>query len=425
MSQSEAEILVIGAGAAGIAAARRLRERGVEAVVVEARSRPGGRAWTIVTGSGLPLDLGCGWLHSAERNPWTAIAREQNRTVDQSPPPWSRERAYVGPQAGRMIGFGEALFRFRDQTDAFADGRPDVAVSDLLDPGNSWRPLLDAVSTYYSGAPLERISARDLACYDDSGVNWRVVEGLGAVIAEHARSLRIEFDCEALRIEHGMAGGVIVQTTRGDLRAQGVIVTLPSDILASRAELFSPLLLDKTAAAANLPLGLADKIYLSLPETAPFEPDARAFGRTDTLDTAAYHFRPLSKPIVEAYFGGDLAERLEEGGQAAFLDFARAELSGLFGAEFAARLKPLASSAWRKDLWAKGAYSYARPAGADSRKVLAAPVNERVFFAGEACSPTDYSTAHGAYFTGVRAADEVLAMLGKNPRAEGAGRAPA
>ena len=416
MAGNEAEMIVIGAGAAGIAAARRLQAGSVDTVVVEARNRPGGRAWTVTYDSGVPLDLGCGWLHSAERNPWADIAREQHRTVDQSPPPWARDRAHVGPYASKMREFGEAMWRFREKADAYDAAREDIAVSDLMEHDEPWSGLIDAVSTYYSGAPLDRISTLDLARYDDSGVNWRIVEGYGTVVADHARDLRIEYDCEAVRIDHG-GHGVAVQTTRGILRARGAIVTLPSDILAERADLFSPALPEKSAAAAGLPLGLADKLYLTLPDAATFERDTRAFGRIDTIDTAAYHFLPLGRPIIEAYFGGDLAESLERGGTAAFLDFARAELAGLFGAEFGAAVQPLASTAWRQDPWAKGSYSYARPGRAHSREALASAVSEKLFFAGEACSPTDFSTAHGAYLTGVRAANEALAVLRKGATA--------
>ena len=89
MASGDVEVAVIGGGAAGIGAARRLREAGVKALILEARGRLGGRAWTVEAG-GFPVDLGCGWLHSAKRNPWTGIAAAQGRTIDRTPPPWAR-----------------------------------------------------------------------------------------------------------------------------------------------------------------------------------------------------------------------------------------------------------------------------------------------------------------------------------------------
>ena len=89
MNNSEIDVCIVGGGAAGVAAARRLSDLGVEAVILEARSRLGGRAWTQAI-HGLSLDLGCGWLHSADLNPWTTIARARGLTIDDSPPPWAR-----------------------------------------------------------------------------------------------------------------------------------------------------------------------------------------------------------------------------------------------------------------------------------------------------------------------------------------------
>ena len=90
MPGSDVEVVVVGGGAAGIAAARRLCGAGVDCLVVEARPRLGGRAWTVTDASGFALDLGCGWLHSADRNPWRAVAEEQGAAIDRTAPPWVR-----------------------------------------------------------------------------------------------------------------------------------------------------------------------------------------------------------------------------------------------------------------------------------------------------------------------------------------------
>ena len=175
--------------------------------------------------------------------------------------------------------------------------------------------------------------------------------------------------------------------------------------------MFLPALPEKTAAAAGLPLGLADKLFLSLASAEEFEKESRAFGDGGRTATAAYQFRPFGRPVIEAYFGGALAAGLETGGEAAFFDFAVAELVGLFGADFASRVKPLGLHCWASDPFARGSYSYALPGRADDRAILASAVDGRLFFAGEACSTSDYSTAHGAYLTGLAAADQAIAAL--------------
>ena len=172
---------------------------------------------------------------------------------------------------------------------------PTRSAAELLDPSNPSNALIDAVSTYYSGAELAKVSARDLARYEDNGVNWRLPEGYGRVIAAHGRDLRVALNCEVKRIDHG-GRNVKVETNRGVVEARAVIVTLPSRIIAERDNLFSPALKDKSEAASNLPLGLADKLFLSLEGAEEFEPDSRAFGAFDRTATAAYQFRPFGRP---------------------------------------------------------------------------------------------------------------------------------
>jgi monoamine oxidase len=414
MASIEAAVVIIGGGAAGIAAARRLREAGVDALVLEARPRLGGRAWTVADAAGLPLDLGCGWLHSADRNPWASIAEAQGGAIDKTPPPWTRPSAQIGVPAFEGVAFAQAMQRFRHRVETLAEGEPDRSAAAFLEPQGRWNNLINAVSTYYSGAELDCVSARDLARYDDSGVNWRVVEGYGQVIAAHGADLSVALDCKAERIDR-RGKRLRVETTRGAVVADAVIVTLPSNLLAEREGLFLPALPGKTAAAAGLPLGLADKLFLSLAAAEQFEKDSRAFGDASRAATAAYQFRPFGRPLIEAYFGGALAAELEAAGEAAFFDFAVAELVGLFGGDFARRVTPLRLHRWGSDPLSRGSYSYALPGKADCRAALAAPVDDRLFFAGEACSQNDYSTAHGAFLTGVAAAEQAIAarMRGK------------
>jgi monoamine oxidase len=201
-----------------------------------------------------------------------------------------------------------------------------------------------------------------------------------------------------------------ILTAKGTLTARAAIITLPTNMLAEEVRLFQPPLPEKSEAAAGLPLGLADKMFLSLAKHEEFEPDSRLFGSTQHSGTAAYHVRPFGRSQIEVYFGGRLARELEAGGFAAFNDFAVRELVSIFGSSFAQRLKPLRMHMWGVDPFARGSYSSALPGKAACRDALAAPVDNRLFFAGEACSPGNFSTAHGAYETGITAADQVMAL---------------
>jgi monoamine oxidase len=415
MADDDIEVAIVGAGAAGIGAARRLLEAGIAVLLIEARPRLGGRALTVDDGSGMPIDLGCGWLHSADHNPWTEIAGAQGRTIDRTPPPWARQTTPTGAPPPQQPGFQEVLLAFRDRIAAFPENEADRAACSLLEPGSRWNGLLDAVSTYYSGAELDRVSIRDLARYDDSGVNWRVVEGYGAAIAAHAAGMPVRLGCAVDTIDHSGAR-LELHTGQGTVRADRAIVTVPSELIAREAIRFTPALPEKAEAASGLPLGLADKLFLSLADAEEFETESRLWGRTDSVDTGAYHFRPFGRPQIEAYFGGGLAAELEKGGEAAFFDYATGELVGAFGKEFAKRIKPIGMHLWKADAFARGSYSYALPGKADCRAALAVPVEDRLFFAGEACSQSGYSTAHGAYLTGIAAAEQIIASRGSGQR---------
>ncbi len=283
----------------------------------------------------------------------------------------------------------------------------DSPAAAYLEPGCRWNALIDAVSTYYSGAELDRISARDLAKYREDNTNWRVTEGL----RHDGRGLR-----------RGFAGRAGLPSAPHRSRRQA-----PQDRHGQRhdrrrpchrdaanrcadgAGLFSPALPQKAEAAAGLPLGFADKLFLSLEGAEDFEADSRLFGRTDRTAIGSYHLRPFGQPVIEGYFGGHLAWQLEADGDRAFFDFAASELTGLLGSTFARRIKPIGLHRWGADPFARGSYSYASPGKADCRAALAAPVDGRLFFAGEACSLADFSTVHGAFETGVAAADAIIA----------------
>jgi monoamine oxidase len=180
-------------------------------------------------------------------------------------------------------------------------------------------------------------------------------------------------------------------------------------VLACEALRIEPTLPDKLEAAHALPLGLADKVFLRIDEPHDFPAEARLFGATDRVATASYHLRPFGRPVIEGYFGGRFAEELED--KDALAAFAIEQIAGLLGETMRKRLQPLAASAWRRDPFARGSYSYARIGHADARAALAASIDDRLFFAGEACSRHDFSTAHGAFRTGIRAADEVVSAL--------------
>ncbi len=226
MASGNVEVVVVGAGAAGIAAARRLHDAGVSCLLVEARQRLGGRALTFIDESGFALDLGCGWLHSANRNPWCDIAKAQGASIDKSLPAWMRPSLEFGFSRAEQDEFGEAMGSFFARLEHVAQNQADVPSSAALEPGCRWNGLINAVSTYISGAEWDQVSAKDFDRYADSGVNWRVIEGLGRVIRDYGAGLPVTLGCRVMRIDH-RGKRLRVETEKGVIAADQVIIAIP------------------------------------------------------------------------------------------------------------------------------------------------------------------------------------------------------
>ena len=412
--------VVIGGGAAGIAAARTLHDGGRQVLLVEAGDRLGGRAHSVALSSFVaadaavpdwvrPLlddrqvDLGCGWLHSADRNPWTAIAERGGFTIDRSSPHWREQWRDLGFTADDQRAFADAYDRW-DKAAHDALSGPDRSLATIpAEP--RWRPMLDAISGYANGAQMDRVSLHDWAAYDDAAgeQNWAVVEGYGTLISRHAAGIAVRLGTAVRRIDH-RSRALRIETDAGTIEADRAIVCVPSATLGAIA--FNPPLPAKRDAAAALPLGLADKVFVAV-DRPEWPAHGHLIGNPHRTCTASHRLSPFGWPIVESFFGGDCAEALEHKGAACA--FAVDELVALLGSDWRSRLYPLAATRWRDEPFIHGSYSHALVGRAGARAILAEPVDDRLFFAGEACSPTDFSTAHGAYQTGVDAAHAVLA----------------
>ncbi len=407
---TEVDVAIIGAGAAGLAAASALADTPLSVVVLEAQGRIGGRAHTVSL-AGLPLDLGCEWLHSADRNPLVEKIAAAGLAIDKTPPPWANPEATPTFDAAERQAYGAAFGALDERVEAAAREDADGPVSRLLEPGDRWTPLLNAFSAYYNGAEFDQVSIKDYDAYDDSELNWRVAEGYGAGIAGLApRGVRIVCDCPVSLLRHD--GPLLrLEMPKGVVAARAAIVCVSTAVLAAGALRILPELRGKLAAAEGLPLGLADKVFLKVEEPDAFAVESMVYGNSDRTATGSYHLRPLGRPVIEAFFGGSHARALEAEGPGAAAAFAIEELVGVYGTGLRRRVSVLAETAWASDPWARGSYSHALPGRSGERAVLAAPIDGRLFFAGEACSPHAFSTAHGAWETGERAAREVLEAL--------------
>jgi monoamine oxidase len=409
---AEADVVVVGAGAAGVAAMRRLAGSGLSSLLLEATARVGGRAWTAEI-EGMRLDLGCGWLHSADRNPWAGIAEAAGFAVDRRPAQWRRQYHDVGFSQAEQAAARQAFAAWRERIES----TPPVSdcAADALEPEGEWNAYIQAISGFMNGAALERVSVADYIGYDNAstGCNWRTEAGYGALIAASLPrpiDLRPSTPVQSIELD---GRGVELTTPVGAVRARAAILTISTTVLAGSAITLPPGLDPWRHAAASLPLGRDEKLFIEIVGESSFEPETRAIGNPRDRLTGAYLIRPFGWPVIECFVGDEGARVVEKDGPAA--GFARAidQLAHLFGSNVRRNLQPLVASNWGRATYVGGAYSHALPGRAAARKDLALPLEDRLFFAGEATHASDFSTAHGAYESGVRAAEEAIAALAR------------
>jgi len=413
LTEADVDVVIVGAGAAGVGAARRLAASPLSAVVVEASARVGGRAFTCDI-AGMALDLGCGWLHSADRNAWTRIAEDAGFGVHRRPPAWGRQYRDLGFPRTDQAAAGRAFSAWSQRLDA--SPASDCA-ADALEPGGEWNAYIQAISGFINGDELERVSVADYCAYDaaSTNANWRVPFGYGALIAASLPprlDLRLSTPVKSVEL---VGGSVRLKTPIGAIRARAAILTVSTAALAGDAISLPRELDGWKHAAACLPLGRNEKIFLEIVGRNSFEPETRALGNPRDARTAAYYIRPFGRPVIECFLGGAGARIIENEGPAAGFAHALAELTGLFGFGARACLRPLLASNWSRMTYIGGSYSHAVPGHAGARKDLARSFEDRIFTAGEATHAFDFSTAHGAHDSGVRAAEEAIAAVASRP----------
>lgn len=407
----DVDIIIVGGGAAGIGAARRLAGSGLSTRLLESSSRLGGRALTTEM-NGLDLDIGCGWLHSAERNSWVRIAKAAGVPLDETRAAWRTQFHDLGFSTEEQEIAGRAFGEWSDRL--ARQPPPSDKAADALAPGGAWNNYVQAIVSFISGAPLERLSAADYTTYDETSTdqNWRSRRGYGALVAgsfPDGVALSLAAPVQSIAFD---GPGVTVKTRAGDLRARAVILTVSTSVLAGES-IKLPRELDPWREAARaLPLGRNEKLFLEITGDGPFEPETHVLGDPRDARTGAYYIRPFGWRVIECFLGGEGARVLDDGGPADAFAFTIDQLVGLFGTDIRVKLRPLIASNWTRMLRIGGAYSYALPGHSQARQILARPFDQRVFFAGEATSPGDFSTAHGALDSGTRAAEEVLESIG-------------
>ncbi|WP_255569380.1 flavin monoamine oxidase family protein [Neoroseomonas alba] len=415
MFPSDPDVLVIGAGCAGIAAARELAARGRSCIVLEAGPRVGGRAWTESASLGLPFDHGASWLHQAHDNPLRPLAAALGlETLDHDS---VRERRILlhGRQATReeRAAFAAADDAFWAVIDAAArDGMPDRPASKAAPRGGPWNPTVAHwEGSQICAAELSLMSLHDFAATALDGPNLILRQGIGGLVARLADGLPIRLDAPVARLHWG-AREITAEGPFGSLAARAAIVTVSTGVLAAEGIAFDPPLPAETQDAIHaLPLGLLTKIAFradspDAPDLPPFVTQHRAVEH-DGDSPMSWVSRLFGDPLMIAFCGGARAWSFAGDPRRAEAE-ARAEATKLFGARAAAALGPVTVTRWAEDPLFHGAYSHAVPGARAARTTLGRPLADgRLCFAGEACHPRFAATVAGAWLSGVEAARAV------------------
>lgn len=408
------DVVVIGAGSAGIAAARRVIASGKTVQVIEAANRIGGRAYTESDTFGVPYDQGCAWLQGPADLPHVQAARDLGATLHDHNT--ARDVFYVGD---RRATYAEQSQYDRAYARLYAalDTDKDVSAARLA-------PLnlpMDAVAQTWTGpmdfgVDLDAMSTADFNAYADYDINYLVREGLGTLVAHLGRALPVSLNTAATAIDWG-GKGVRVETTQGTIRASAVIVTVSTGVLASGAIRFTPELpVAKSQAISDVPMGLLTRIGLQF-DGARFglsDSDFLTYAVPNEMPAKACYFLtfPTGHDIAVGFIGGQLGWDMAQAGEAAGIDFALAEFIKMMGSDARKHFIKGHMSGWANNPLTLGAYSAARPGKADARLTLAEPLGDRVFFAGEAVAGPYIALMSGAHLSGDSVARDVVGTLG-------------
>jgi monoamine oxidase len=421
---ADVDMAIIGAGAAGIAAARRALAAKARVAVFEAGARIGGRCVTDTALFGVPFDLGAHWVHYPDGNP--LLVESPGIDVYATP---RGQTIRVGPRNARdaeLESFLTALLRARRAVDEAAHGKADISVAQVLPADlGVWQPTISfALGPFFCGQDIDHISVQDLGRAGDRERSAFCRQGYGTLLAQLAAGLPVRVSTPVTRIDW-YRDRVEIASAKGRLIARTAIVTASTNVLASDKIEFEPDLPRATLEAAhNLALGSYDHIGLLLPRN-PFDlqRDDLVFEQSRGERTAALLARVAGTDLHVVEVAGGFGRELAAKGEPAMLDFANEWLGALFGTNAKSLIARAHATRWNDEPYVLGAMSAAAPGNAGARDALAEPVGGRLWLAGEAVHATKWGTVVGAWESGERAAEAALQRMGlvKEP---GEGRRP-
>lgn len=408
------DVVIIGAGAAGIGAARKLAQLGWSCVVVEADSRIGGRAYTDETTFPIPFDIGCAWIHAADRNPFYDFAKQNGFSIHYHD--LDLTRLYYGRKLADANGLKREHRAEEDIHHRVSQiaKRRDVPCTQAV---ARWTQPFEAAATYMGpedmGVDFSGLSTVDYAQSADLNPNYLVKEGFGALVAKVGAGIPVKLSTPARVIRYGQGGGVRVETDAGTIAARAVIVTVSTGVLAANAIRFDPPLPEwKETAINEVPMGLLAKIPLLMPgDRLGVKPYENVLVEYPGLQDIYFLAWPFDSDLMVGFVGGEFGWQLSAAGEDAAIDFAKERLAQTFGSDAPKRVTKALFTKWAGNPLTRGAYAAALPGHFVEREALGRPLAERVFFAGEALAGPLIQTCGGAYLSGEATAKRLAALV--------------
>ncbi|MEM7427667.1 MAG: NAD(P)/FAD-dependent oxidoreductase [Pseudomonadota bacterium] len=406
------DVIVIGAGAAGIGAGLELQSQGVPFVILEAANRVGGRAFTDRTSLPAHWDQGCHWLHCADQNPLVEWADRLGAVYDDQE--WNDHFSFWadGKWLGRddRLAANAALRNAFEAVYAVAGRGEDAPISGVLPDCGIWNRPVRYFLQLMACEDLEHVSALAYGDYDDTDLNWPVVSGYGDLLSRMAGELPVRLLTPVSAVEQSTSC-VRLTTPDGTVEAKAAIVTASTNVLLSGSIEFSKGSVQEVLdLAQNVPCGAYEKVAIAL-RRWPEEVMGRTFFSVDPRDGSPpldFQVAGTDQPLLIAHMAGSLARDLLREGRDAMAEFGADRLIQAFGSDIRQDIIGAHTTDWLDNPHVLGGYSYARAGYAKNRHDMIKADTGSVAFAGEAFSLSWQATAHGAYQSGRDVASRLI-----------------
>ncbi|HIA61215.1 MAG TPA: FAD-binding protein [Pelagibacterales bacterium] len=417
---SDPEVIVIGAGASGLAATEYLLKKGKSVICIEANNRIGGRCYTDNAFFGVPYDMGAHWITNNKTNPYVHYWNENNIEGFNLYEDKEYESVYVGnkklisPEDKPLWDQYNSILK-----DIGRSSNKDIAPSEAVSNKSSeWYDTAHLIIGPYDMAKdFDHFSCMDWWNYLEPETNsWFCSEGYGALVKHRWRNVPVQFNTRAQTIKWG-GQGVKIETNKGTISSQACILTVSTGVLASGKIKFIPMLaMEKYDSFSGISMGIYNHIALQFKKDFfPHDKDGYIYYKLNSQNA------PIPRGVAGltnssgsnlSYFdaGGEFARELENVGEEASIDFVLGELKSIFGSKVEKLLIKAHATSWASNPFTLGSYASAEPGSFHLRKVLRQSVGDRIFTAGEATAE-EWATVAGATRSGLRAAKEVIKIL--------------